>query len=136
MNYYLDVDGTILTKDHHEAIGLHDFLDFILKSGEVYWLTTHCRELDTSHVLETLQRYLQPQNFALAKQIKPTQWRTLKTEAIDFSEPFYWFDDYVMEAEKKVLKTHGCFASWAPIRLGDFGDSILETARAATTLEF
>ena len=42
------------------------------------------------------------------KQIKPTQWNTLKTEAIDFGSDFYWLDDYVLEAEKKELERHEC----------------------------
>jgi len=42
MNYYLDVDGTIITKDHQEAFELNGFLKYFINTGEVYWLTTHC----------------------------------------------------------------------------------------------
>ena len=38
------------------------------------------------------------------KCIKPTDWGTLKTDAIDFGEEFYWLDDYPFQAELNVLK--------------------------------
>lgn len=40
------------------------------------------------------------------KQIKPTQWNTQKTVAIDFNLDFCWLDHYVLEAEKKELEHH------------------------------
>lgn len=43
VNYYLDVDGTIITKDHQEVLELNGFLKYLFNTGEVYWLTTHCR---------------------------------------------------------------------------------------------
>ncbi|MBM3138545.1 MAG: hypothetical protein FJZ98_10210, partial [Chloroflexi bacterium] len=46
MNYYLDVDGTIITKENQEALELNYFLKYLLNSGEVFWLTTHCRNED------------------------------------------------------------------------------------------
>jgi len=36
--------------------------------------------------------------------IQPTNWDTLKTEAIDFTNDFRWFDDNIKEAEMVVLK--------------------------------
>ncbi len=36
--------------------------------------------------------------------IKPTRWSVMKTEAIDFTAPFIWFDNDVMESEREVLK--------------------------------
>jgi len=42
----------------------------------------------------------------------------LKTEAIDFSKPFLWFDDDVFEEEKKILKLNNCFDSWVEVDLG------------------
>lgn len=40
----------------------------------------------------------------MLKKIKPTNWDTLKTEAIDFESNYFWIDDNPMEAEQKILK--------------------------------
>ncbi len=37
------------------------------------------------------------------KAIKPTNWATLKTEAIDFSAEFYWLEDFAFQSELLVL---------------------------------
>jgi hypothetical protein len=42
----------------------------------------------------------------LLEKIKPTQWGELKTDAIDFSQPFLWFDDDLLAEEREVLKAH------------------------------
>ena len=42
----------------------------------------------------------------LAEKVQPTDWSTLKTEAIDFDEPFVWFDDYEGSYEIERLKEH------------------------------
>jgi len=36
-----------------------------------------------------------------------SDWYTLKTEGIDFTKDFLWFDDNFFEAEKEVLIKHG-----------------------------
>ncbi len=37
------------------------------------------------------------------EKIQGVSWDILKTEAIDFSSPFIWLDDYLMQSEEKVL---------------------------------
>jgi hypothetical protein len=128
LNYYLDVDGTIITKEHQEALGLNDFLKYLFNSGEVFWLTTHCRYLDTSSVLSYLEQFLEPKNYALVKNIFPTTWNTMKTEAINFSHPFYWFDDYLLEAEIRILQKNMCFEKWIKIDLGKNDQDIMRAA--------
>ncbi len=108
MNYYLDVDGTIINKDHQEASELNGFLKYLFNTEEVYWLTTHCRYEDTSSVLSYIKPFLNPENYDLTKNIFPTIWNTLKTEAINFSQPFYWFDDYLLKVEKRILLEKRC----------------------------
>lgn len=51
------------------------------------------------------------------KNILPTNWDTLKTEAIDFSQPFLWFDDDLFNEERKVLIENNCLDSWVEIDL-------------------
>ena len=117
MNFYLDIDGTIITKDHQQAGGLKSFLTYLHKNGEIYWLTTHCKENNTAKVFLYLKPILDKENFALIQTITSTSWQTLKTESIDFSQPFIWFDDYILEAEKEVLKRNNVLSSWIKINL-------------------
>ena len=41
------------------------------------------------------------------KDIKPTNWQDLKTEAIDMANDFLWFDDCPFLAEIEELKSYG-----------------------------
>ena len=41
----------------------------------------------------------------------------LKTEGIDFSKDFRWFDDYAMEVEKEILKSKNCFNNFIQVDL-------------------
>lgn len=36
--------------------------------------------------------------------IKPTVWQDMKTEALDFSSDFIWFDNDIFDTEWKVLE--------------------------------
>ena len=124
MNYYLDVDGTIITKEHQEALELNNFLKYLFNTGQVYWLTTHCRYEDTSSVISYLKPFLDLKNYDLMKKIFPTTWNTLKTEAINFSQPFFWFDDYLLEVEKRILFENRCLEKWIMIDLGKNDNNI------------
>ena len=106
---YLDIDGVLLTRHHSRAVdGADAFLGFVLSKYDCYWLTTHCRNGQTDYLLKMLAGYFSDNVMNRLKKVKPTVWNTLKTEAIDFNAEFYWLDDYVFEAEKDVLKRHGC----------------------------
>ena len=76
------------------------------------------------HVLMHLKRSLHPMNYELVTRIRGTRWQTLKTEAINFSQAFIWFDDYLLEAEKIVLKEQGCLENWIAIDLPRFGNNV------------
>lgn len=106
---YLDIDGVLLTNRNPRAADeAIELIDFILSRFDCYWLTTHCRENSSTNALRRLTLYFHESTIEKLKQIKPTQWNTLKTEAIDFESVFYWLDDYVLEAEKKELERHKC----------------------------
>lgn len=123
MKIYLDVDGVILTKDKEQMEGLRDFLLAIssLFPNDIYWLTTHCKENDNSRVLGHLKGLLEDDLYEILETVKPTTWYELKTEAIDFNEDFYWFDDCVFLAEQNILKEKGVYDSWIKVdnNLGD-----------------
>lgn len=106
---YIDIDGVLLTKRNTRAsCGAIEFIDYAIKNFDCYWLTTHCRDGNTDGLLKMLSQYFPQYTLEKLKMIKPTVWSTLKTEAIDFSSAFLWLDDYVFEAEKKVLREKGC----------------------------
>jgi hypothetical protein len=91
MNIYLDIDGVILANDKQIANYSEDFIKHLVTNHNVYWLTTHCR----GNTLYTCN---------LLKKILPTYWEINKTEAIDFSKPFLWFDDDLYKNENQLAK--------------------------------
>lgn len=105
MNIYLDIDGVLITKDGRPAENVAEFLEHIVNRYNVFWLTTHCRGQENNTKFY-LSDKLPEQSLSFLEKIKPTDWKTLKTEAIDFDQDFLWFDDYVMQAELDVLAKH------------------------------
>jgi len=116
MNIYLDVNGVLLQQDLTPAIGVTDFLRRALETGDVYWLTTHCKG-DPTPVVSYLKLILPTGAFELIERIKPTTWDVLKTDGIDFSNDFLWFDDNLFESEEKVLKKHNCEGKYIRVDL-------------------
>ena len=119
-NIYLDIDGVLLANDHHAALHVDEFVAACIESGEkLYWLTTWCREDDAAPAIRRLkQTDMNPATIELlAKRCKPTHWTNAKTEAIDFSQPFLWFDDDCFEDERAELAKHGVFDDWIDVRL-------------------
>lgn len=101
MNIYLDIDGTMIHENLAEPIaaaGLEEFI-IALRPYKTYWLTTHCRDGNPERPREIMKRYLPKELHGEIDRIKPTVWDTLKTEGIDWTEDFIWFDDTVTESE-------------------------------------
>lgn len=107
MNIYLDVNGVLLQRDLTPASGVTVFLQRALRGNDVFWLTSHCKG-NVTPVLAYLEKILPKGAFELARQIKPTNWDVLKTDGIDFSKMFLWFDDNLFESERRVLAKHKC----------------------------
>jgi len=107
MKIYLDIDGTCIHEEIERAgepaRGLNEFL-VALRPYEVFWLTTHCMDGNPEHATRLLKSKVPPELHADIDRIKPTTWSVMKTEAIDFSGPFIWFDNDVMASEREVLK--------------------------------
>jgi len=110
MNIYLDIDGVLLDKNGIMADHLEEFLEFMIDNHEVFWLTTHCHggECDAIDHIGAKNK-ISPKLHDLLRKVKMTDWAALKTDAIDFSKDFSWIDDYVMDAEKKVLMEKNAF---------------------------
>lgn len=110
MNIYLDIDGVLLDRNGIIADHLEEFLEFMLDNHEVFWLTTHCRGGECSAINHIgAKNKISPKLHDLLRKVKMTDWITLKTDAIDFLKDFSWIDDYVMDAEKRVLMENNAF---------------------------
>ncbi|MBG8553957.1 hypothetical protein [Hymenobacter guriensis] len=105
---YLDIDGVLLTTKHTQATPEVDaFVDFVTSHFECYWLTTHCKG-NSAPALRYLSGFLQSATVAkLRNAVQPTNWDTLKTEAIDMTSDFYWLDDQPFQAEIACLQARG-----------------------------
>ena len=125
MNIYLDIDGVILANDKQSALHADVFIRHIVDNFPVYWLTTHCRNQGDDPV-PTLARYFDEMTVKYLKRIKPAYWDMLKTEAIDFTQPFLWFDDDPLETEKEYLLQRGVLGSWIEVDLSKNVDQLRE----------
>lgn len=125
MNIYLDIDGTILNRELGSAKFCFEFIKNLLDKYPVYWLSTHCKD-DSQFTIQFLEKYFNEETIEIMKNILPTNWNTLKTEAIDFSKPFLWFDDYLFEAEKQILIKNNCLNSWIKIDLNKNPEQLKE----------
>ena len=103
-NIYLDVDGVLMAHYNTPASYVDEFLEYVLKNypDTTYWLTTRCIG-DKKQVLNQLKPYFKESTYNLLEQIKPTNWYQAKTEAIDFTVSFLWFDDDLFMEEKEAL---------------------------------
>ena len=124
-NIYLDIDGVILTNEESLSIGAEEFIKYAVENFDVYWLTTHCTEGDSKHaigyIMETAQEHMRP----YFEKFIPTSWRTNKTEAIDFSQPFLWFDDDCFLGEQIALKENNAINSWIEVDLQKYPDQLV-----------
>lgn len=119
MNLYLDIDGVLLDyATDGPAENAIIFIDFITSEFDCHWLTTHCQG-DSTTAVEYLAEYFPPEVIAKLKVVKPTVWRTLKTEGIDFSKPFIWLDDCPFQAEIEMLDSKGASDSLFKVNLGN-----------------
>lgn len=123
MNIYLDIDGVILANDQQPSKHAKEFLKHITDNHTVYWLTTHCKG-DADYTVNHINRFFDIETIGYLKKIKPTDWRTWKTEAINFDEPFLWLDDQIFDFELKDLKKHNASKNWIEINLSKNVDQL------------
>ncbi len=118
MNIYLDIDGVLLANDHNLALYAQEFLSHVLERFpySTYWLTTHCKG-DATTPIQHVGHLFDQKTVHLMRKIKPTNWDVAKTDAIDFSKPFLWFDDDCFNFERQVLLQHGVLDNWIEVNL-------------------
>ena len=121
---YLDIDGVLLTKKNiHAAQDVEQLINHLILNFDCYWLTTHCKG-STFYLLKMLSLYFSNPIIRQLEKVKPTTWNTLKTEAIDFTNDFYWLDDYVLESERQILKQNKCEAKLVLVNLDNKNELI------------
>lgn len=118
-NIYLDIDGVLLANDHHAALYVDEFVATCIERGKnLYWLTTWCRGDAAPAIRRLEQTDMSPATIGLlAQHCRPTAWVDAKTEAIDFSDPFLWFDDDLFPDEREVLQRHNLLDNWIEVAL-------------------
>jgi hypothetical protein len=125
MNIYLDIDGVLLADESRRARHAQEFLKLVLETcpDSTYWLTTHCKG-DAAIPVRRIGHLFDAEMAPLMTMIKPTTWDLAKTEAIDFSTPFLWFDDICFDFEKKTLLQHGAIDNWIKVDLRKHPDQL------------
>lgn len=127
-NLYIDVDGVLLGKDDPAspqvtfARHAHDFLTFALAHFDCYWLTSHCKG-DAQRLVGYLGRFADSDVAGLLGQIRPTNWDTLKTEAVQGD--FYWLDDSPLQAELNWLRERNLIDRWLHVDVCQHPDDLL-----------
>ncbi len=130
MNIYLDIDGVIIN-DGKPANGLKEFLEYVTEHFNCYWLTTHCAG-GGNRVDEHLKNFLPNELLVLTKKIQPNDWNKLKTDGIDFGQPFLWLDDWLPIAEKRGLEQNNCLQNCIQIDLRTNPDQLQSVLRHLT----
>jgi len=127
MNIYLDIDGVLLANELFPALHAAEFIKYVLTNypDTTYWLTTHCQG-DASRPVSDIGHRFDDETVELLKMIKPTIWldSSAKTDAIDFSKPFLWFDDDLFVKEKEALIKHGVLENWIEVNLQKDPDAL------------
>ncbi len=121
---YLDIDG-VLVRGGQATEGMVEFLQYVTEHFDCYWLTTHCHG-DAKPVFLYLVSRVPKEALSYIEQFKPTTWGGWKTEAIDFSAPFYWLDDNLFEPERQALVEHNALTSFIHIDLNKNPNQLLE----------
>lgn len=119
-NIYLDIDGVLIANEINPANYANVFIEYVLTHypDSAYWLTTHCQG-DTTDVFRHIGHLFPEKTIEYMKMIKPTTWLNSpnKTSAIDFSQPFLWFDDDLFYGEKQELLKHNALDNWIEVNL-------------------
>lgn len=103
MNIYLDVDGVLLNEGKPSE-DVDDFIDYVISNypNSTYWLTTRCRG-NAEETLTQLSHLFTDAILDKLRKVKATSWPIVKSQAIDFTRPFIWFDDQLGFADRNIL---------------------------------
>lgn len=121
INFYIDIDGVLindsLVENGNPVPYALEFLKLVTEKFNCYWLTTHCMNGE-NHAPEYLTKRI-PEAAEYIAKIKPTNWSSWKTEAIDFNSDFRWIDDDVYKPEEDTLASHNAIGKIIRVNLRD-----------------
>jgi hypothetical protein len=125
MNIYLDIDGVLLANDWNAANYANEFLRYVLDKypDTTYWLTTHCQG-DPNTPIQHVGHLFDPDVVELMRKIKPTKWDLAKTRAINYDDPFLWFDDDLFFEERQDLIKNKVLDNWIGVDLASDPDQL------------
>jgi len=114
MKLYTDIDGVLLGKSRETGLPTlanhaEHYIEYCLANFETYWLTTHCRG-SVDMPLDYLAPYCTSNMLTLLQKLKPTDFKTFKTEAL--SGDFIWVDDQPTAYEMMVLQQNNWLHRW------------------------
>lgn len=119
INFYIDIDGVLindsLAENGKPVPHAIEFLKFATERFHCYWLTTHCMNGE-NHAPEYLTKRI-PEAAEYVQKIKPTNWSSWKTEAINFKEDFRWIDDDVYKPEIDALMVNNSLSKLIKVDL-------------------
>ena len=58
----------------------------------------------------------------------------MKTDAIDFTKPFLWFDDDCYSGERLALKENDAFNSWIEIDIAKYPNQLQQEVKLLQSL--
>lgn len=110
---------------------MEDFLNLVLDRypDTTYWLTTH-QWHGESNAIEHLSPFLKESTINRLSTIKNTVWDISKTEGIDFSRPFLWFDDDLYTQERAELIKHNALDNHILVNLHQNPDQLADFIRS------
>ena len=125
MNIYLDIDGVLLVNESNAASHADELLQYVINKypESTYWLTTHCWNGE-NRTIKVLAPHLKPETIKLLGKVKPTEWKELKTDAIDLSSPFIWLDDDLWPDEEEVLQSSNTIDNFIMVDLSKNPDQL------------
>ena len=135
---YIDVDGVLLGKDKPGDIKMvlarhaTEFMELALANFDCYWLTTHC-DGEAQQVIRYLRPYASREFLELIKPVKPTWFKTFKTEALRGN--FYWIDDSPTATELLWLRDEGFNNRWINVNTSKHPDDLLRAMEVLKTVK-
>lgn len=114
---YIDIDGVLIRNGKRGPELIPKFtrvVGCLKKNFDCYWLTTHVRSgAGSAGAMKKLAPFLKRARIDpdILEGIKPTDWQTLKTEAIEIDQLFIWLEDGLLTAERRICEENGCLES-------------------------
>lgn len=116
LDIYLNIDGVLLDNNSRPANYSREFLKYIVPNFNTYWLSSRAKG-NSSLLIKDLSKLFEPTIIQLMSRVRPTRWSWAKTQAIDFSRPFLWFDDELVIHERIELIRNNALESWIEVNL-------------------